>query len=481
MKNPIQIIFAVSGLSFWFFLGFPFANYHESYEWIAQVQTIPEWDLIFSHVGHFVCYRPLGQFLAILLYKITNHSILAIQLGNFIFSILGILFIIKPYSKKKWPLILSFFLIGSLFYPTFNYLFHLNGFFYSPLAFLLGILIYFTLREYSINNIVKSYLVAIMAALFHPFAIVIFIAFLAGWTFENKNSVTQRIVILSLILISSLIILYFILVDLPFSNLTYGNLAGTYRILASLESNTPTLLLSFLLSSVTAYTINIVRKSKYILLGLSVFLSVLFVYFKIPLIILFILTCLIKLIYKKKWSLVFLMFILLSFPLSVGWISSSLKFLILYLLPVAIAIDVKWTSRDIQYFIKKISFAVPITLFIILILLKSSVQLPVISRFTNPILTEREKTFQLEDAIEWLRHSDDTNFTVEFLASGNNKRFPASSTNINTYLEKVNPTKYGKSVKVFICFDCESSNANNTLYEAEGLYSKNIHMFLLKE
>lgn len=478
MKNLIQIIFSVSGLSFWFFLGFPFTNYHESYEWIAQVQTIPAWDLIFSYVGHFVCYRPLGQLLAILLYKIANHSMLAIQMVNYIFSVLGILFIIKSYSEKTLALIVSFFLIGLIFYPTFNYLFHLNGFFYSPLALLLGILYFFSLHEYSFDTIVKTYFVALIAALIHPFAIIIFVAFLVGWTFENKNSVSQRIVILSLFLISSLIILYFILVDRPFSNLTFSNMAGTYRILASLEYNILSLLLSFLLSLVTAFTISTVRKSKYILIGTTVFLSVLFVYFKVPLIFLVILTCLVKLIYKKKWSLVFLLFVLISFPLFAGAVSSSLKFLILYLLPVAIAMDIKWTGRNIQYITRKIIFAVTAILFIVLILSKFNVQLPFISKITNPLLTEKEKTFQLENAINWLRHSGIKNYSVEFLATSDNKSFPASSANINNYLKKVNPTTSEKSVRVFICFDCDSSGINNTLYKEQGIYSQNIHMFL---
>lgn len=478
MKNPTGIIFSISGLSFWFLLGFPFANYHESYEWIAQVQTMPAWDLIFSYVGHYASYRPLGQFLAILLYKNIAHSMLAIQIFNYIFSILGILFILKSHSEKALPLFISFFLIGLIFYPTFNYLFHLNGFFYSPLTLLLGILYFFSLHEYSFYTIVKTYFVAIFAALFHPFAIVIFVAFLAGWTLENKNSVTQKIVILGLILISSLIILFFILVDGPFSYLTYSNLAGTYYVFASLENNILTLLLSFLLSIVTAYSISKVRKSKYILLSVSVFLSVLFVFFKVPLIFLVILTCLVKLIYRKKWTLVSLMFVLILFPLFAGTISNSLKFLILYLLPVAIAMDIKRTGHNIQYLIKKIMIAVPVILFIVLILLKLDVQLPVISRIANPLLTEREKSFQLENAIDWLRHSGNKNYSVELLASSNNKRFPASSTNINTYLEKVKTTTAEKSLKVLICFDCDSSSNDNTLYSAKGLYSKNIRIIL---
>ncbi|MBA7550158.1 hypothetical protein ES705_42665 [subsurface metagenome] len=260
--------------------------------------------------------------------------------------------------------------------------------------------------------------------------------------------------------------------------MTLDNLGGTYNVLASLENNTLILLLSFLLSIVTASTISIVRKTKYILLSASVFLSVLFVLFKVPLTFLVILTCLVKLIYKKKWSLIFLMFILILFPLFAGTISKSLKFLILYLLPVAIAMDIKWAGHNIQYLIKKIIIAVPVILFIVLILLKFNVQLPVISRIAYPLLTEREKSFQLENAIDWLRHSGIKNYSVEFLASSNNSKFPASSTNINTYLENVNSITTGKSLKVFVCFDCDSSSYNNTLYSAKGLYSKNIRIFL---
>jgi hypothetical protein len=36
MKTPAYLIFLISGLSFRFYLAFPFANYHESSEWIAQ-------------------------------------------------------------------------------------------------------------------------------------------------------------------------------------------------------------------------------------------------------------------------------------------------------------------------------------------------------------------------------------------------------------------------------------------------------------
>jgi hypothetical protein len=108
--------------------------------------------------------------------------------------------------------------------------------------------------------------------------------------------------------------------------------------------------------------------------------------------------------------------------------------------------------------------------------LKLNVQLPLISRLVKPLLTEREKSFQLENAIKWLIQSGDRNYSVEFLASDTNKKFPASNTNINNYLERINPITPGESLKVFICFDCDSLSTNNTLYSAEGLYSRNIRI-----
>ncbi len=476
MKNPAFFIFSISGISFWFFLGFPFANYHESYEWIAQVETRSAWDLLFSYVGHYESYRPLGQVIAIFLYKNIAPSMVSIQIFNYIFSILGILLILKSNSEKTPPLYLTYFLIGSLFFTTFNYLFHLNGLFYSPLALLLGILYYFSLHEYSSVAILKIYFVALISALFHPFALVITIAFLGGWTFENKSTVSKRIITLLVILISSMIILYSVLVKEPLLYLALINLSDIHNVFSSLENNLFTLIFSFLSTIVTAYTISTDVKSKFILIIVSIFLSVLFVVIKMPILFLVVLLGLIKLILKKKWSLASLLFILVLFPLIAGRVSDGLKFLILYILPLAITMDLKWTGYNFQDYIRKVIIAVPVTLCIVLILLKLNVQLPIISRLVKPLLTEREKSFQLENAIKWLIQSGDRNYSVEFLASDTNKKFPASNTNINNYLERINPITPGESLKVFICFDCDSLSTNNTLYSAEGLYSRNIRI-----
>lgn len=115
MKWKQYLPLSILGISFWFFLGFPFANYHESYGWVAQYNINTFSYFIFDTLGHYSSHRPLGQAIAILLYKSFNDSIIPIQLFNYCLTILSFL-ILTSVIKEKKSLSVILAIIGGFFF-----------------------------------------------------------------------------------------------------------------------------------------------------------------------------------------------------------------------------------------------------------------------------------------------------------------------------------------------------------------------------
>ena len=132
MQNIRLWIFAIIGFSFWFILGFPFAHHHESFEWATQIQHAGLTDSMVLTTGHFISYRPLGQYIAVALYRIFDNSLAPIQLYNYILTILSWFFLILSFREKRFLSLISIAAGGTLF-VAFMYLFHLHGIYYSHL------------------------------------------------------------------------------------------------------------------------------------------------------------------------------------------------------------------------------------------------------------------------------------------------------------------------------------------------------------
>jgi hypothetical protein len=140
------------------------------------------------------------------------------------------------------------------------------------------------------------------------------------------------------------------------------------------------------------------------LVGLCVIAAVLFAA-RIPLLMLWFAVVLVKLFRLRLWSLWLLMFSTALLPL--GGATGTPTHILFAIIVAAFATALGWQGAEdavkdaSQYYI-----LVPVGAAVCcLVLIRSGVHVPVLSRVAMPLLSERERTYQMEAALAWLRRS----------------------------------------------------------------------------
>lgn len=491
MKNASYCWISISGLSFWFFLGFPFANYQESYGWLAQINTLDLSDFIFKTIGHYSSYRPLGQGAALFLYRFFGDSISSIQFFNYCITVIS-LFIIIIAIKEKRIITLSLLIAGSFFFSSFGYLFHLHGVFYSPLLLLIGSLIYYYEKPWASANIVRGFVLTIFVSLFHPFAICIYLFYLIGLSLEKRQFITpaQYVLVTSFIIMGLVTIK--ILVPDQSIHIDTKTMRGILNIYQSMENNLSLSIISFLLSALTLASIKTtVKLRKHLMIGI-IFLSLLFYFKSIPIIFVWIISSLLKTIITRKWTMTFLVLVTSLFPLFTGIGSPHLIFLIVVVSALSIPIGGGDLEDKLLFINKSSSFAFTLILLSVFFLLKQDIHIPVISKLAHPLLSEKEKSFQLKNVVGWLMKSEYKGYGLNLVSSSSKtlksgrivtrkQKVPTTNDYLNSYLGSLRPSineKAEKNETLYVCFGDYIIENAKLLYSVKGEYSGNASVFL---
>ena len=473
MKFVQLLPFSILGISFWFFLGFPFANYHESYEWIAQFNTNSVSDVVFQAIGHYSSYRPLGQATAITLYKLFNDSMLPIQLFNYCIIVVSFFILISASNEKK-GLSLVLAIVGGFFFMGFSILFHLHGLYYSSLLLLIAVLVYFYHKPISVQNLLLIFLVVLITSLFHPYAIYIFIFFTAGYFIEKRKLLLFNHYILGFSFIIIGIVLAIILVPDQTIHWEVKKLLSVYK---PLDKNLIMSAISVFLSLLTIRSIKIdINLKNYFSAGILL-LVVIFYVLSVPVIFAWFLSAIFKTSFLNRWTLVFLIAATLFFPMITGFESRHLYFLILIVCAYTVPLDWELMESKLNFIDGKKTFIVLICVLLLFLILKQGIHLPVISNIVKPLLVEKEKTHQLEKIVSWLIKSEYKEYNIKFVSeystgSGvknedrSSQRFPTKNIYLNNYLNSLRPNNYRKLTDklLLVCFD------NSSIENAEPVY-----------
>lgn len=478
-------ILAVSGLSFWFTLGFPFAHQYESYYWMGHYYSTDLLHFIFQPIGHYVSYRPLGQLFSTLLFQLSGETLILIQLFNFILTIFSVMIVILSIDEKEIFSILFFF-IGAFLFISFGYIFHLNGLYYAPLLFFISILIFYYSRPFSTKNLYLTFGGAIVASLFNPFAIFIYIFFLVGTLWERKNQLQQKQRRIIYTIIITEIILSFILVPEQMFYLNMDSIRGLLHIYKSIEINilVSIFLLGLVIVTILSIPVKILTKI-YFIVFFSL-LSVVFYYYNIPILLALVICCSIKLVLLNKTTILFLLAVTLLFTIFTGTKPEHLKFLVLLIITISIAVGTKNQTPEILY---RPTLLVSVILVTILstILLKSNIKVPVISKYTNPLLSRKEKSYQLQNVIKWYLSSTYDSYPIELIdnESIDGQNPPASNEDLQKYLKSVrrNNSLIRHRGKLLVCYDKYKDENHKLLYSIRGKYNEdeNVYLYFYKK
>ncbi len=285
------------GISFWFLLAFPFSNRNESYVWIAYFDHYSFIEIIQNSIPTIINYRPLAQIIAWSLYHLSGGNIILVQLINYCIlcaAIWNMVGLTEP--GKQLSIRVLYFVIGFIYISTFYYIFNLHGIFYSPILLLVTLLL--KAKDQIIVQWKKWLVICLVMTLFHPFIIVLYVAYLTGWFIEKQRLSNGKIILFVATWICLLVVLKLLLPMSLLSTINTSNLVGITR---NVEAHTIIKLLSLALCVLTLLNKN--RKQQVLMALVIVIYLPLAILYDLPFLLLLGVLIALNLIREKKIAL----------------------------------------------------------------------------------------------------------------------------------------------------------------------------------
>jgi hypothetical protein len=420
-------ILTVLGFSFWFFMAVPFASHRESYHWLATIRSHP-FAYAFSN-SMSVTYRPLGEVAGWLGFSVLGPSVFPTSVlrqallqgfvyGMFVFA----WWLIYRAAGQRRLFALIAFVTGGVFFSGYVHLFHIYGLMYVPVMLTLGALLYLHASGSFGTREVWLAVLATVLAFWHPFATALFVGFYFGFYLQTfrRRSAAQHVQAVLILLIGMLAIAALAFV---FARADAATMPLRLRLLGFLvsyqttEVNRIASLVAFLLTQLVVFSMGLSSRLKLVALLLVSAVSVLFVLKSLPLLLLWLCVVLIKLFRLRSWGLFFLTLTAVLFPFG-GGIGTPI-FALFGVIAAVYVTDLGWRQAEKVLGFAKPSFAIGIIIAsaIVILMVRVGVEVPVVTEAAAPLLTERERTYQLEDILAWLHNSQYCGYGIDFIAN----------------------------------------------------------------
>jgi hypothetical protein len=396
---------ALLGLAFWFLLGFPYANHNESFAIVAQLKDMGLGSVLTQTPYPVANYRPLGQAVAWIGYR-SGGTIFPVEVFNFVVAAVAWVLLFMALRERKL-FALTALIVGGVFFTGYIYLFHLHGVFYSPLLLLVATLFWVD-RGFDRKRLIILTLCALVAAFFHPYALLVYLAGLAGMVVERRGSLAGLRRMITVFLVAALLLFVVLVIfprhaSVPTKAEMYDGLLASYKMV---EINLIASVAALCLAVITALSL---PGSAWLRYGTAIgtgIVGLLFIHSGVPVLFLWIMVCLFKALLMKKWWMVLVLGCAALFPAPTA--TGSPTYVIFVLMISAAILPYGWTRFEERLGapVRMAAVAAIAVALVLLILLRSGVELPVVSNIARPLLAEREKTFQMEEIVRWLLGSE---------------------------------------------------------------------------
>ncbi len=412
---------AVLGFSFWFFMVVPFASHRESYSWLAWVHT-----QTFAQQFEFglsSTYRPLAQVVTRVGFVFLDPRIFPTSvprqalLQGFIYAMFVLAWwLIYSAAPQKRVFALIAFVGGGVFFSGYVHLFHIYGMFYVPVILMLGALIRSDALDTFGKREVWFAVIATILAFWHPFATGLFVGFYFGYYLSTfrRRSIAQHAQAITILLVGTLFIAALVVIfpraHMPLETKLFGFLVS-YK---TNEVNRAASLVAFLLALAVVLSTRLSPKLKFAACLLVSALSVVFFLRSLPLLFIWFLAVLVKLFRLRRWSLFFLMLTAAVLPLG-GGIGTPVYALFGIIVSVyATSLDWVQAEKAVSFIKTQYVVGAIAALAIVVIMVRVGINVPVVTKVANPLLAERERTYQLEHILAWLHDSDYCAYDIAF-------------------------------------------------------------------
>lgn len=487
-------LLAVLGFSFWFFIAVPFASHRETYVWLAG--AINETASEQFRFGVSSTYRPLPQIVIWSLFRVLDPTVFPTSplrqallqgtvYGCFVFA----WWLIYSAALQRRVFAVLACVTGAFMFSGYVHLFHLYGMMYVPPMIMLGALLHFGTSRVSLRQEAWFAGIALLLAFWHPLATAIFLSYYFGLyvdTFRHRKAHGHALP-LALLVTGALTVVAVVLVFPRGQTPMDRRLAG---FLASYRTNEVGVAVSFvaflLAEAVSLSTVASARNRVIASLACAALSAVCFLS-HIPVLLVWVLFSLLKLIHLRQWRLFFLLLAATLFPLGgvTGTPIHSLFALILSTYVTALG----WARAELTLSFLRPRYAAGIVVAAGLVvgLVRAGVDVPVVTRAAVPLLAERERTYQLEAVLAWLHASphchcrlafaDDAPSPVDSLASALTRRYrpPAAIGDARAFWDSVLRCHRGTSTVhegelAVVTFGRRPSGSKRPVYEIRGTY-----------
>jgi len=431
-------ILTVLGFSFWFFMAVPFASHRESYSWLAAVHS-QNFARAFS-VGMATTYRPLHQAVAWLGFLILDPSVFPTSvlrqalLQGFVYGMFVLAWwLIYSAADRRRLFALVALVTGGAFFSGYVHLFHVYGTSYVPVMLTLGALLRFHGSRTLDKREVWLAVVATLLVFWHPFATALFLGFYFGFyleTFKQRSRAQHLqaavILVVSIMAIAALVAVPLFWPDAPpilvqtAKRPLDARLVGLLVSYQTNEVNWVASLVAFLLTQMVILSMELSRRPKLAAFLFASALSVVFFLKGLPLLFLWLCAVLIKLLCSRSRSLFFLMLTAALLPLG-GGIGTPI-YALFALIVAAYVTALGWSQAEKPLSFVKTRYVVGaiIASATVLLMVRLGYEVPMVTRVARPLLTERERTYQLENILAWLHNSDYCNYDIAFFENAGN-------------------------------------------------------------
>jgi hypothetical protein len=420
-------IVTVLGFSFWFLMVVPFASHRESYDWLAMVHSQP---FAIAFTFSATTFRPLAQAATWLGFLILDPSVFPTSvlrqalLQGFIYGMFVLAWwLIYLAAAERRLFALFAFVVGGVFFSGYVHLFHIYGIFYVPVVLTLGALMHFHASGTLEKREVWFAVVATVLAFWHPFATALFLGYYFGFYLDtfwqrSRSQHVQAVVILFVVTvaIAALVVPSSRTTSMPLDTRVFGFLVS-YQ---TNEINHVASLVTFLLAQMVVAGMELSRRQKLAAFIIVSALSVVFLLKGLPLLPLWLCGILMKLLYMRSWSLFFLALTATLLPFG-GGIGTPIYGLFAIMVAVYVT-PLGWSKAEKALSFVKTRYVIGVIIAstIVLLMVRVGIQVPIVTKVASPLLTERERTYQLESILAWLHNSDYCGYEIAFVENAGN-------------------------------------------------------------
>ena len=481
---------AVLGISFWFVVGFPFANHNESFVIVTQLEHMSFSDVLVDRIYPVANYRPLGQAVAWLGYTLSGGSIAPVQLFNYIVAAAAWLVLFGALRERR-VFGLAALIAGGVFFSGYIYLFHLHGVFYSPFLLFMAMLFLIETRPLSRPLLLAVSLAGLVAAFFHPYALPVYVAALIGFILERPAEFRPyRMVTIGGLAVAFGLLLFMVILPRHESVMTLPDmLAGLVTSYRMIEVNTAVSAVAAVFTVLTGLSLpaKVLRPTTGAI-GAAILAAVVWL-MGMPLLAAWIFLCLVKAVLMRKWWLVFVLggASLLPAPAATG--SPTYAVFVILMCTGTLALGWSEAERWVREPVARLGAVAVVAALLLLVLLRTGVTVPGVSRLAAPIIAEKEKTYQLEEIARWLAASPYRDHEPVFLRSSSNprgatdivdRRFrtPTNQEYLSKYMRMIRRGEAAQGRVVYLGFGGEDMPGATRILELNSQYGGSASVYL---